>query len=403
MKNIIRNIIFLGIILLGISAGTVRAQAADAVSVRDIDYEKLTMKIYKNGNSIVYFSTSAQTSLSDWDEVVGVEAVSEGYILVDISWASAAAETSFYLRGDVVSTAVKVTLPKQTTAFKVKFDKASSTFMFSGKEDQPYFFYRKCSDYNWKKVMFDESDPSYAEFKEQVEQLRFKGSKLILKLGQNVGCTAENPDDFGDRPSKEVAVTISKYASAPSMKVNITKLTLNTKATMEFSDDLTEWKPCTKNMNLEDITTDVFCAGATAGTAATIYFRVAQSDTKPASQIAAITIPGQRKAPTVGTTDSMDVRYSYSGKYLVLNFLSATAVKPFEYCIDKTGDFNEHTAKWKTVKSNKDIKISQKSVEDAEVYVRLKGTNSNVSKKIDLELPSDYTSFLANGFDEPLQ
>lgn len=402
MKNIIRNIIFMAVLLLGITAKTVKTQAADAVYVRDIDYEKLTMKVYKNGNSIVYFASTLPNSLSNWDEVTGVDNT-DGYTLVDISWASSAVETSFYLRGDVNTTAVKVTLPKQSALFKVKFEKASGDFTFTGKESQTYFYYRKSTDYNWKKVMFNTADSTYEEFLKEVENLRFKGSKLVFKLGQSVGCTEANPNNYGERPSKEVTVAITKFAAAPIVKVNITKLNINTRATMEFSDDLTEWKPCTKNMNVEDIASEVIRIGVTPTQPATVYFRVAQTETKPASQVYALNIPAQRPAPTVGITDAADVKYYYEGKYLMMSFLSATNTTPYEYSIYKGDEvFDEHTAKWRTVKSNKLVKLSQKSVENAEIYVRIKGVNANASKKISLVLPSDTTYFVASGFVEPL-
>lgn len=404
-------------LVLGIAAGTVKAHAEDpvtpipspapataaAVTVKDIDYENLTMKIYKHGNAIVYFAPTIPSKMSDWDEVTGVEYNAEGYVLMDISWATATAVNSFYLRGDINNTAVQITLPKQSTAFKVKFDKASGGFTFDGKGDSEYFFYRKSSDYNWTKVFFDQSDPSYEKFLEKVASLRFKGAKLIFKLGQEIGCADGSTDDFGARPSKEVAVTISKLSTAPSIKLNVTKLTFNTKATMEYSEDLTEWKPCTKNMKLEELADAALCAGATPGKAVTLYFRTAQTEKKPASQVAAVTIPGQTKAPTTGTTDAVDVRYGFSGKYMIINFLTASTTRPFEYCIVKDGaEFDEHTAKWRTVKGQKDIKLSQKSVEDAEIYVRVKGVSANAAKGIEMALPSDYDSFTASGFDEPL-
>ncbi len=402
-KNLIKFIVTALICLCfaGFTKNEARADdAASQITVGDINYESLTMKIYKNGNTNVYFSTTLASDLSGWDEVSGV-ASNDGngtYLLVDISWASSAADVKFYLRGDKNTNATEVVFPKASTAFKATFDKVNGDFTFAGQDDAKYFYYRKNTDYNWVKVYFEgmgtpngASEMSYADFLSNVEMLRFKGSKLVFKLGQQVGTSAT---ETGARPSKEVTVSITKYASAPSVKLNITKLTFNTKSTMEWSDDMSHWHECEKNMSLEDLAPKAIGAGATD---VVLFFRVAATEKKPCSQIAVVVIPAQTSAPAVGK--DAEVSYSYDNNKLLLNFSKASATNMYEYCVvtaDK--EFSLSTAKWKTIKAAKTVSLTKKSADGATVYVRYKGTLENVKKGIEFKLPSAYSSFTANGF-----
>lgn len=413
MKNVFKYLLFAIVLTIGLSGAMINlksAHAADAgeVYVRNVDYEKLTMQVYPNGNGNVYFASVIPKELSDWDELSKTNEPGE-YFLADISWAAAGSEVSFYLRGDKNTTAVKVTLAKQPAAFKVKFDKVNGDFTFTGQEEQDYFFYRKNTDYNWIKVWFEgktgSDGISYAEFIDNVEALRFKGSKLVFKLGQKVGYTETNSEDEGIRPSKDVAVSVTKYASAPSIKLNVTKMTFNTKTTIEWTDDIAKnvWTACEKNMELEDITESVFYTAGASKTpdTAIVYFRTAKTEKKPSSQISIVSIPPQKAPPVIGTESTADVVYAYDEKYLILTFNKATKDTPYEYCIVKKEDeFDVHKAKWKTAKSTKQVKLSRKTVEGNDIYFRVKGIAANATKGIEFQLPSAYVSYTANGFPE---
>lgn len=403
-KNLIKFIVTALICLCFVGSVKNEARAeetAEKISVGDIDYERLTMKIYKNGNTNVYFSTTLASDLSGWDEVSGVASNDNDgkgeYLLVDISWASSAADVKFYLRGDKNTNATEIVFPKASSAFKVTFDKVNGDFSFAGQDDASYFYYRKSTDYNWVKVYFEGmgspvgSEMSYADFLANVEMLRFKGSKLVFKLGQQTGTSEAS---MGARPSKEVTVSITKYASAPSVKLNITKLTFNTKSTMEWSDDMKNWHECEKNMELEDLAPKAIGAGAAD---VVLFFRVAATEKKPCSQIAVVVIPAQTSAPAVGK--DAEVSYSYDNNKLLLNFSKASATNMYEYCVvtaDK--EFSLSTAKWKTIKAAKTVSLTKKSADGATIYVRYKGTLENVKKGIEFRLPSAYSSFTVNGF-----
>lgn len=404
MKRIFTNSLFALILLAGVMFGGVKASAVEPgpVSVRDINYEDLTMKVYKNGNSCVYYTLSLSSSieLSDWDEVSG-ESVTDAtgtYILMDISWTTATADTKFYLRGDKNTETVQVKLPKQTTAFKVKFDKIIGNFVFLGQDDRAFFYYRKSTDYNWTKVMFDgysaADTKSYADFLLDVEVFRFKGAKLMFKLGQEVGMATPDSTDFGERPSKEVSVTVSKYVSAPAVKLNVTKLIFNTKDTMEWTTDIrsTSWTPCVKDTKIEDIAPDSIWESSSKPTDTVLFFRSSQTEKKACSQIMVVNVPAQSASPTVGEKGTEDVVYAYVGNRITLTFKNASKEIPYEYCIvkDDGNEFDIHTAKWKTVSSAKAIILTAKSTNDSTIYIRRKGKNAVASKSIDMVLPSDY-------------
>ncbi len=365
----------------------VSAASAGRVTVKGIDYETLEMNIYKNGNGIVYSSLDQKT----WNEVEGIvgdKGTDKEHITVDISWASPSANVSMYLKGDVDQTITKIVFPKQLTSFKAVFDKVNGDFTFTGYESQTYFFYRKTTDYNWKKVYFND----LAAFNKDVASLRFKGAKLVFKLGQTAGASATD-EDPGERPSKEISVTIPKLASAPVVKINILKLTTNTKDTMEWTDDLNgTWKSCTKNMNVEDFAPAALGKGSKP---VTVYFRTAATEKRPCSQIGVLNVPAQGAAPVQNT----DFSYAYEDKKLALTFSAADSTNQYEYCIIKKEDSIDK-AKWKTVKTSKTIRITAKACSGATFYVRYKGVNENVNKKIELKLPSAYTSFIADGFTE---
>lgn len=391
MKNLFKTItvvlaaaLFLAIPAMG---QRVSADTVSQVSIEKIDYELLEMTINKNGNSIVYFSTDNKRT---YNEVEGVK--TSDTITMDISWASAASNVIIYLKGDVNQEVLKVTLPKQATTFKVVFDKVNNDFTYTGQEDRSYFYFRKATDYNWQAVSFTESVPSgvpgcipQSAFLGAIPQYRFKGTKLVFRLGQVIG----NGTDFGDRPGREVTVTISKYTSAPAVKPNLSNLKFNTRSTMEYSTDMGQtWTSCDNNMTLAEL-----APAAEAGTDVIMLIRSAATDKKPESLTRYLSIPGRGAAPAYGT----DYSISYANGKTVLSFLTASKDTPIEYSICKSGDFDESTARWTGCSLKKDIKLTATQCPDGSViYVRFKGIAENVSKKIALKMPSKTSSVVVN-------
>lgn len=409
MKRIIRiMVLFAAVLLLSAFCREVSASADDAleVSIEAIDYEKLTMRIYKHGNGIIYYSADKK----NWNEIESNSSNSgtvfdnnvwQDYLDMDISFANATANVKLYIKGDRNQSVVTVTLPRQSTSFKVKFNATDGDFTFTGQDDATYFYYRKNTDYNWVKVSFTDAvstgEMKYTDFLKVVEQLRFKGARLIFRTGQTPGT---NENNVGERPGKEVTVSITKFAAAPSVKLNINKLNFSTRNVMEYrletATGFTEWRSCEASMPLEDIAPQVLADAAGNATSATVQFRTAATEKKAASQIAVVVIPAQGAAPTIGG-DTDDVTLYIQNKYLYMTFNKATTALQYEYCIidvtRKTFDINKTS--WRAVKSNKQVKIAARTIPSgSEIYVRVKGVTENVNKGIALKLPSAYKKYI---------
>lgn len=379
-------ILFALICLMGASVITGNTvKAASNVAVTEIDYENLTLTLNPNGNAIIYYSTNKST----WNEIESCDGP-EGTKIIDIAWTSTTSDTKLYFKGNEATGVVMVTLPKIETKLKASFNAKEGTVTLSDYGDATEFFWRKSTDYNWKKVSIDESSDSYKSFIKELENFRVMGATIYIRTAQIKG----NGNQTGCRPSKEVKVVIKKRSSMPSVTLNIKKMTFNTTVKMEYrvanADKNGKWKVCDKTMKLRDITTAPFDDKATA---VTIEFRRAATDRTPASKTKSISIPVQRAAPTDATVQSY---YQTSGsgnsakKSFVFNVKDAASDKPYEYVLVKKGDtFDESKASWKTLKNDKVKKFSQKSAPEGSVlYVRYKGVAENAKKNIKLELPS---------------
>ena len=394
------RMVFAGLALLSVllvmsvvitSNTPVSAADPSSVTIGDIDYDNLTMKVYKNGNSIVYFSSDQR---KNWNEVEGEtenDDVKGAYIIMDISWINSNSEVTVFFKGDKETTALEVKFSKVQSTFKVKFDKAAIDFEFEGSGDATSFMWRKSSDYNWTTVPFDKKSAGYKDFLTTVNSLRFKGCKLVFICGQVVGTDSAH---MGQRPSKEVTVSIPKIANAPSVTVNVKKMILNTKTTQEYYDEAKKkWVPCTKNMTIAELAPASLYASSKEGTATTVKIRIAATDKKSYSKTTVIVIPGQTKAPDISSGGHMSAEF-VDGK-LNLSFLKASNAEPLEYCIVKNGDkFDPSTAKWKTVKKAKVQKINKNACPDGStIYLRFAGVSANASKNISLKLASYYSSY----------
>ncbi len=375
---------------------------ARAVTVDYIDYDLLNMRIHKNGNSVVSYAINAK---SGWKEVEA-RTLDAGdgdtYYLFDISAIPSSAATTLYFKGDKNTTILTVKLPKQNTSLKVKYDKAANEFTFSGADEATTFMWRKQTDYNWQTVYLpnaqdlgEEGVSSYESFRKKIESFMVKGAKIRIRTAQT-NPASNNGNDPGQRPSKEVVVAIPKRTNAPTVKLNVKKMTLNTKTTMEYYDG-TAWVDCEKNMSLADIAPQVFYKEDGSMKSATIKFRVAATDKKPCSKTFVLNLPAQGKGPTVGS--SGNVKISTSDGKLILEFADASKESPIEYCLVKDGADIDKAEKvsWKTVKAAKTIKLSDRQAsKGAKIYFRFAGINANANKGIEYKLPSAATAYTVN-------
>lgn len=363
----------------------VKAETATTVMIGAINYEDLTMQIYNNGNSIVYYSTDQE----DWTEVEGSYNSATKYYTWDISWVSASKDETLYFKGDSVTTITSVTLPKQATSFGATYNKADGSFTFTDADESDTFEWRKSTDYNWNKVSLDETSVNYKAFINSIELLRLKGAKVIIRLPQEIGTA----NSVGSRPSKEVTITIYARTEAPNIKVNSSKLTLNTTVAMEYYNATTgNWYECNKTMNLAEIAPKVLNVNGAKDQ--TLMIRTAATTRTTYSKTAYIKMKGQRSAPEIGDS-TKDITYYYLNSKLVMSFNKASKTNIYEYTIVKFGyTLDVSTARWISVNNTKLMTLTNKVAPDGcTIYVRKKGTDANTSKNIELVLSSAIGSF----------
>lgn len=381
---IVQTLLFAFFFLGFMPMTTVKAEVASTVTIGAINYDDLTMQIYNNENAAVYYSTDQE----EWTEVEGAYNSSTKCYTWDISWVSATGDVTLYLKGDTETTITSVTLPKQVT-FGATYNKADGSFTFTGADESDFFEWRKASDYNWNKVSLEETSANYKAFINNMELLRLKGAKVILRIPQEIGTAGS----VGSRPSKEVTITIYARTEAPNIIVNSAKLTLNTTVAMEYYNSTTGiWYECSKTMSLAEIAPRLLFENGAKDT--TLMIRTAATTRTTYSKAAYIKIKGQRSAPEIGD-NSKDVSYYFSNSKLVMIFNKATTTNIYEYSIVKAGNtLDITTARWTSVNNAKLITLSNKiAPEGCAVYVRRKGNDANTSKNIELVLSSARSNF----------
>lgn len=393
--NIKRKLLLVPAILLlliaisKLPAGIVSAADTSAITFGTIDYDQLTLQVYNNGNSIVYYSTDNST----WTELEGSYSSTSKSYTMDISWIPGTSETTLYMKGDTVKTVKSITLPTQNTDIMVTYDKVEGEFTFENVEESETFQWRKTIDYTWTTVSLEETSSSYIVFLQEMEYLRVKGAKIIIRIPQVIGSGAA---DVGMRPSKEVTISIIARGTAPTVKVDSSKLTLNTTTALEYYDtSASDWMECTKSMTMEEIAPKALYMNG--GNSITLKIRKMATTSAPYSKSLTLTIPGQAAAPTIGGSSS-DVTYYYMNSKLMLQFNKASTNNLYEYAVVKSSETYEvTTAKWKTVKASTLMTIASSTAPSGcTIYVRKKGTDAIETKNVDLVLASEVSSFAVN-------
>ena len=347
------------------------AGTATPISFGKIDYDDLTLQVFDNNNSIVYYSTDGNI----WTEVEGAyDSLTAAYSM-DISWISDADEATLYFKGNSVNTVKSITLPAKNKDFKVLYDKIENEFTFDGIDDIDTIEWRKQTDYNWIKVDLDEDSTSYHNFQNTMEILNSTGAKIIFRTPQIIGTGSNN---VGARPSKEISFTLTKRAAAPSVTINPLNMTLNTTTLMEYYDPATKlWIECDRSMPISDLASDALYENGSK--AVTVMIRKAATTYASYSKTAYVNISGQLDTPTIGD-NSADFTYYYMNSKLVMQFHKVTATSPYEYTVVKPGySFDETTAGWRLVTNNNLMYISTATAsQGCRIYIRKKGNSTTL-------------------------
>ncbi|MBE5962556.1 MAG: hypothetical protein E7256_14460 [Lachnospiraceae bacterium] len=384
--------------LLSFPTSAKAAEAPKPVSVRYVNYEEAYLLIDPANNTKVYYSDSKQ---SVWNEVEG-EKTAGGYLKLDISWMSTTADYELNLKGVIHTTdeeedakedieIVTVTLPEKNNDLKVTFDKLSGKLEFTNEGAAETFVWRKSTSYEWSDpVAIAQNDKAFLA---ELEALRIKGGKIVVKIeGKNGVLKADGSFDAGSRQSKEVTVNITKRAAAPKVAVDVNKLLLSTKTTMEYRiyaiDGVKQsgdtWKAASLKMALGKVAPNVlYTATSKAKESVTVAFRTAATDKMPYSQVQYLNIPVQKATGEIAMIGISNGKYKFS-------FPDASKTKVVQYTVVKAGNtFDPVTAVWKNMTSAKEITLSEKNVASgSKIYVRFKGTAA--TSKLSLVLPTHY-------------
>ncbi len=363
------------------------------VQAQSIDYDDLWLYVDPGENTMVYYSDKSKKV---WSEALIAEASSdavratgnEGLFCIDISWLKATSKGEINLKGDVNEEIVKVEIPARESKYKVKFNKGQGTLTFTSVPGgATYFQWRKATSYTWSDPVLitdaakdGSGTEAKSDFCKELEKFRVSGASIYVRiLGENGKNTTTMTDgvstttfDVGQRPGKEIKINITKRANAPKIKINGSKLTVNTTTSMEYSTDQgNTWKDTDKAMTLEKLAPGVLVTDVNPNpTNQTVWVRKKAKGTTPYSKPFILTIPAQDTAPVLGTDFTVE---SQADKFY-LNFLKASKANPYEYTVVKTGTtLNPAKTSWKSVVASKQIALSPRTAPPGStIYVRKK-------------------------------
>lgn len=378
MRFIIISLIvtmFAGILIFAWKAGHANA-AVSSITVKEINYENSTITLQGNSaDTRIYFSDSKGTT---WEAIPG-ELGSDKTITMDISWILVSSKYTIKFKGDVSTQVVTVAIPKQQTTFKATYNRVKQlvTYMNQGNRSVQW---RKKDSYIWNTV-------NSSTFPSELEMLSTQGSTVYLRLVPVNGATVNGILTVGERPSKEVSITIPKKVDAPKVTINGSKFSIPVIKNMAYrivAEDgtLSEWVmvKATTNLMLSDIAASaLYVNSSTTQSKVTLQFRKNATSSTQVSHLATVTVPIQEGAPDE-TESGISISYT-SSTSLSLTVKAASITKPFEYTIvepGKTLDYQE--ASWTAITSSTAIKItSTKAPEGSLIYVRKKSIEGNGS------------------------
>lgn len=356
------------LLLFGTAAPLVRAKAADGqLVITEIDYESETLTVTSsNGDSYLYYSDS---KMKKWERAYG--SFEDGKFVLDISWVSKTKNYVLTLKGDKSEEAVTVTLPKQDTAFRATYNFIKESFTFVS-ADGLTVYWRKADSTTWQAV--DETT------KLVLRRLYARGASIYLRAGQVKGGTENGVLRAGSRPSKEVKVSLTKQASAPSVSINASaQISVSTKKEYRV-DDAAEWTTCKgTTLAIAEAAAAAFYNGNTPGKDVSIYIRVAATEKKLPSASAMLTVLAQDTAPTdIGAEFTSTSTLQFTIPKLededgnVLREAPSSS-NPYEYTIVKEGEELSDSAVWTKITSETTNITSAKAPTGSVVYIRRRG------------------------------
>ena len=379
-NQVVRNLfgfLSLAIIVTLIIMSQKKVSAAEAsISVKEINYDNSTITLQVNsGDTKVYVSDANKKK---WEIIPGK--IVNGTITMDISWISTTKNYTMTFKGDYSSSILSVTLPKQVTTFKATFNKQKGTVTFNNTSNRT-IEWRKKNSTIWSTVI-------ESTLADELSNYFTKGIQLYFRLAPVNGSNTS----VGVRASKEVAVTIPKKTTAPTITVNGSKFSLAVKKGMAYrkvnSDGtMSDWTNITSTTDLliSNIAPEVLYTGnSSTQKAATLQFRVNASSTSQVSNITTVKIPIQKGAPDIDTSGIV-LNYT-SSTTLSLTVKAASATVPYEYTIiPKEKELSYQTAVWKAITSSTAVSINSTTAPSgSKIYVRLKSVEASETTSFSL-------------------
>lgn len=350
--------ILIGMFTFGFRTEKSKANTLGQVNVT-VDYleEIITVTPGSGGSTKLYMSTDKKKTWELLDDS-GV---------VDISTLLSTKSVTLYFKGNKDLTAKEVVLAGEDKSLQASYKvlNGAGAIVFTPVQTVEY---KKGVNGTWKQT----SSPIPTSIYE------INGATIYIRT----------PATVFKRAGKVVTVKVPKKPSAPSVKLDGSKLSitgLKAGETQYRVGDSTTWitfSSTDKKTNALDLNT-ILNPGAIANTpipAGRIEFRNSGSDKKPTSRVKVLEIVQQSTAPE---------NVVLSGTTLIIS--DSDTKKAYEYTIVPINStLNLDKAKWTSVTSKKPVIIKNASVGD-KILVRLKSTTDSTTKQV--ILASTYKEF----------
>lgn len=405
--------VFTFCMLLALTVLLPGAKADAALSLEEINYENSTITIGTNsGDTSLYFSDKNKTK---WE--TAMDAFVGGRCTMDISWVSVTKDYVMNFKGDKTTNEIlTVTIPKQVSNFKAKYEKKGNKVTFTNKPSDRTVQYRKNNTSNWTPV--NENTIS-----DDLQRLCENGAKVYFRLAAVNGSSG----NVGKRYSKEVVCSITKKSEAPKITINddatitvqsgwqVRRVDVKESGGVEYVTSYTPIDYVVDN-NITDSNYDTLkkwytyrserdvpvkemakqlAPGAEKSedesSAVYLQFRKEASSSAQVSHITTVKIPKQEAAPS---DQDLDIEYT-SFTTFNLKIAKATTKNPYEYCIVSESDVKDgkiiepEDAKWKMISSNvaTEVKKSEAPV-NSSIFLRKKAVGKLGDD--DFKLTTDY-------------
>ncbi len=379
MLTILASLLLTITMIFAFRTNSVKA-ATSSITVQEINYEDSTITLKGNdGDTAIYFSDYKGKT---WEMIPG-ELGSDGSITMDISWISVSAKYTIKFKGDASTDVITVHLPKQLTTFKATYNRVKGTITYANQGSRQVQW-RKKDSYIWTLV-------NSSSIGKELEKLSTQGATVYFRLAPVNGKTSNGIIEAGERPSKEIAITIPKKTAAPTITINGSKFYIPVSKNMAYrvvsaNGTTSEWTTLNSasNLMLSSLAPSALYGNGTDQSEVILQFKMNPTSSSQGSHITTVTVPVQEGAPDL-VESGVSISYT-SSTSLALTVKAASADKPFEYTIVKPGEsLNYQNATWSSITSSSPISINAtKAPKESHIYIRKASIPASANVKFSL-------------------